>query len=65
MQSVKALIVGDAGVGKTSIIEQFSEREFHEQREDLQHDMKLLVNTVLLSDQKTKLVLWDTAGDEE
>eukprot|EP00930_Biecheleria_cincta_P026751 TRINITY_DN18814_c0_g1_i1.p1 TRINITY_DN18814_c0_g1~~TRINITY_DN18814_c0_g1_i1.p1 ORF type:complete len:216 (+),score=42.44 TRINITY_DN18814_c0_g1_i1:57-704(+) len=59
----KYIIVGDAGVGKSCLLLQFTDRRFR-----AEHDMTIGVEfghrVVEIDDQKIKLQIWDTAGQE-
>lgn len=60
---VKILIVGDSGVGKTSLLMRYAENTYTEAyRQTIGVDFKSKVVTVC--DQKYKLQIWDTAGQE-
>mmetsp|Transcript_34732 Transcript_34732/g.81087 ORF Transcript_34732/g.81087 Transcript_34732/m.81087 type:complete len:204 (+) Transcript_34732:78-689(+) len=59
----KLLIIGDSGVGKSSILLRFSEDEFNEkQASTIGVDFKTKLMQV--RGKKLKLALWDTAGQE-
>eukprot|EP00931_Biecheleriopsis_adriatica_P022478 TRINITY_DN14431_c0_g1_i1.p1 TRINITY_DN14431_c0_g1~~TRINITY_DN14431_c0_g1_i1.p1 ORF type:complete len:205 (+),score=19.61 TRINITY_DN14431_c0_g1_i1:151-765(+) len=59
----KYIIVGDAGVGKSCLLLQFTDRRFR-----AEHDMTIGVEfghrVVDIADQRIKLQIWDTAGQE-
>mmetsp|Transcript_17627 Transcript_17627/g.37407 ORF Transcript_17627/g.37407 Transcript_17627/m.37407 type:complete len:217 (+) Transcript_17627:105-755(+) len=59
----KYIIVGDAGVGKSCLLLQFTDKRFR-----AEHDMTIGVEfghrVVEIDDQKIKLQIWDTAGQE-
>lgn len=59
----KYIIVGDAGVGKSCLLLQFTDKRFR-----AEHDMTIGVEfghrVVDMDDQKIKLQIWDTAGQE-
>mmetsp|Transcript_45702 Transcript_45702/g.141276 ORF Transcript_45702/g.141276 Transcript_45702/m.141276 type:complete len:213 (-) Transcript_45702:57-695(-) len=59
----KYIIVGDAGVGKSCLLLQFTDKRFR-----AEHDMTIGVEfghrLVEIDDQKIKLQIWDTAGQE-
>lgn len=59
----KYIIVGDAGVGKSCMLLQFTDKRFR-----AEHDMTIGVEfghrIVDIDDQKIKLQIWDTAGQE-
>mmetsp|Transcript_16239 Transcript_16239/g.36405 ORF Transcript_16239/g.36405 Transcript_16239/m.36405 type:complete len:215 (+) Transcript_16239:82-726(+) len=59
----KYIIVGDAGVGKSCLLLQFTDKRFR-----AEHDMTIGVEfghrIVSVEDQRVKLQIWDTAGQE-
>lgn len=59
----KYIIVGDAGVGKSCLLLQFTDKRFR-----AEHDMTIGVEfghrVVDIDEQKIKLQIWDTAGQE-
>mmetsp|Transcript_106875 Transcript_106875/g.312436 ORF Transcript_106875/g.312436 Transcript_106875/m.312436 type:complete len:218 (+) Transcript_106875:90-743(+) len=59
----KYIIVGDAGVGKSCLLLQFTDKRFR-----AEHDMTIGVEfghrVCNIDDQKIKLQIWDTAGQE-
>lgn len=63
MNTYKILLLGDSGVGKTSILRQFVEQRFessHLTTIGIDHEVKVLkIGTNLV-----KLSIWDTAGQE-
>jgi Ras-related protein Rab-6A len=63
MEKYKIVFLGDLGVGKTSIINQFINNTF-----DATHQptigIDFLSKTVYLDDRTIRLQLWDTAGQE-
>lgn len=59
----KVLLIGDAGVGKSSILLRFSGDEFDSmQQPTIGVDFKVSMMTV--DDKKVKATIWDTAGQE-
>lgn len=59
----KCLIIGDSGVGKSSILLRFCDDEFNEkQASTIGVDFK--TKYMQVKGQKLKLALWDTAGQE-
>jgi Ras-related protein Rab-18 len=64
----KILMIGDAGVGKSSILQQFTDGYFSENLQStIGVDFKVKVMTVLGPDERPKRVkvtIWDTAGQE-
>lgn len=62
--TLKLLVVGDYGVGKTSFINQFVEKTFYEtQPATIGIDFKTKI--VKIHNHKTKVQLWDTVGQEK
>jgi len=62
--SLKLIIIGDSGVGKTSIIQRYYEDSFNENSQ-ITLKAHLLEKEVIISDRKIDLELWDTAGQEK
>ncbi|KAH0790787.1 Ras family protein [Histomonas meleagridis] len=60
----KFLIVGDGGVGKTSIANRLCHHEFIDTTESTV-GVEYLSYTLNVEDQQIKLQIWDTAGQEE
>ena len=64
----KVLMIGDAGVGKSSILQQFTDGYFNDNLQStIGVDFKVKVMTALGPDDKPKRVkvtIWDTAGQE-
>jgi small GTP-binding protein len=58
----KLIIIGDFGVGKSSLIRRFSENTFMDRSPSIGVDFKL--KTVEVEDKLIKLQVWDTAGQE-
>ena len=59
----KIVIIGDAGVGKTSVIQQFVNRKFDKRYEET-IGVEFQVKTFKINDTITKIEIWDTAGSE-
>lgn len=59
---VKILLVGDSGVGKSSLLMRFIEDSFEEVSPTVGVDFKLKMMTV--DGKRLKLTVWDTAGQE-
>ena len=62
--SFKFILVGDTGVGKTSLIGRFIENRFDPNHE-FTVGVEFAAKTVLLNGKPIKLQIWDTAGQEE
>lgn len=60
---IKVVIVGDTGVGKSSIVQRFNNGTFSKQGSTLGVDTR--VKTVECDGVKIKLEIWDTAGQEK
>ena len=59
----KILIIGDSGVGKSSILRRFCDDEFDEkQLSTIGVDFK--VKYLSVAGKRLKLAVWDTAGQE-
>ena len=62
-QIFKILLLGDAGVGKSSIILRYTKNEFNASMvSSIGVDFK--TKDIIVNDKKVKLQLWDTAGHE-
>eukprot|EP00759_Apiculatamorpha_spiralis_P045463 PhF_6_TR42189/c1_g1_i1/m.63821 len=67
---LKIIILGDSGVGKTTLVETFQRGEYHEQYpttisyDFLTKIVKLKKKTNAGDDISVKLQMWDTAGQE-
>ena len=59
----KILLIGDAGVGKSSILLRFTDDTFEEQMAST-IGVDFRVKTVAIGGKKNKLTIWDTAGQE-
>lgn len=61
---IKIIIVGDSGVGKTSILNRYIKKEFSQiYKSTIGADF--FIKDITYSDQNIKLQLWDTAGNEK
>ena len=62
--NIKLIILGDSGVGKSSIIQRYYSNSFNE---NLQMTLKanFLEKAMIINNQKINLELWDTAGQEK
>lgn len=63
MEKYKIVFLGDLGVGKTSIINQFINNTFDETHQPT-IGIDFLSKTIYLDDRTIRLQLWDTAGQE-
>jgi Ras-related protein Rab-1A len=60
----KLLLIGDSGVGKSSILNRFTENYFHENYiSTIGVDFK--ISHMKINDKNIKLQIWDTAGQEK
>lgn len=63
LTTLKILIIGESGVGKSSLLLRFTDDTFDpEQAATIGVDFK--VKTLTVDGNKTKLAIWDTAGQE-
>mmetsp|Transcript_28491 Transcript_28491/g.29651 ORF Transcript_28491/g.29651 Transcript_28491/m.29651 type:complete len:207 (-) Transcript_28491:67-687(-) len=61
---LKVIILGDAGVGKTSLLKQYVNKQFnHIYKATIGADF--LMKEIILDGQVVQLQLWDTAGQEK
>ena len=69
VQSFKVVMLGDAGVGKTCIVNRFMKNAFTQTESTLGSNFSSKVLTVqpqgVLNPVKVKLQIWDTAGGEQ
>ncbi|KAI4460030.1 P-loop containing nucleoside triphosphate hydrolase [Holotrichia oblita] len=61
-QSYKVLVLGDSGVGKTSIVETFCGNKYKTFDSTINSDLKCKI--INLNGASIKLEIWDTAGQE-
>ena len=63
-ESIKIILVGDSGVGKTSIINRYYLNEF---RIDMECtlSMNFVIKEILIEGRKIQLNIWDTLGQEK
>jgi len=60
----KIVLIGDSGVGKTSLLQRFAEQYFSDTHiTTIGVDFKL--RTIQVGDKRVKLQVWDTAGQEK
>ncbi len=64
MDAVKVVLVGEAGVGKTSIISRFTKNSFNPE-EVTSSSAQFTSKTITINDNKIKFDIWDTAGQEK
>ena len=64
IESLKIVLLGEAGVGKTSIISQFVEQLFQEDIQSSAGGTFSSKTCIYGNDQILKLEIWDTAGQE-
>jgi Ras-related protein Rab-11A len=61
--SIKIVVVGDSGVGKSNILTRYVQNEFN-QNSKATVGVELSTKTYKINDKIIKLHLWDTAGQE-
>ncbi|KAK9096259.1 hypothetical protein Sjap_021756 [Stephania japonica] len=59
---LKLLLIGDSGVGKSSLLQSFTSNNFEDLSPTIGVDFK--IKLVTLGAKKLKLAIWDTAGQE-
>ena len=64
LHPIKIILLGDTGVGKSSIIKRYYENTFNELLTTT-FVSSYLEKTIKIKGQKAKLEIWDTAGQEE
>ena len=64
MDSVKVVLVGESGVGKTSIVSRFTKDTFNED-EISSSSAQFISKTIKINEQSIKFDIWDTAGQEK
>ena len=64
IESMKIVLLGEAGVGKTSIISQFIEQQFQEDIQSSAGGTFSSKTCIYGNNQILKLEIWDTAGQE-
>ena len=66
MSSIKFILIGDSGVGKTCLINQYSKQEFTEEHiTTVAAGGDKTFKDVNLGNKTVKLEIWDTAGQEQ
>ena len=64
LNSIKIILLGDTGVGKTSIIKGYCDNKYEENPMSTLYS-NYFEKIITIKGQKVKLELWDTAGQEE
>ena len=64
MESVKVVLVGESGVGKTSIVSRFTKDSFNAD-EISSSSAQFISKTIKINEQSIKFDIWDTAGQEK
>jgi Ras-related C3 botulinum toxin substrate 1 len=63
MESVKLVIVGDGGVGKTSLLYTYTHGQFPDDHMPCQHEN--MDQNLILDGKPIRICLWDTAGQDD
>ena len=63
-QSIKIGLLGDSGVGKTNIINSILRVKFNEEEISTIISYKFEIKVILRKENKVKLIVWDTSGQE-
>jgi Ras-related protein Rab-1A len=63
-QLFKVIIIGDSGVGKSSILTMFCEKTIPDDYYNTTIGVDLFTKSVQINNNKIKLQIWDTAGQE-
>ncbi len=64
MISIKVILIGDSGVGKTCLIQQYTNQQFQEETVSTIAVSDKLTKEVKVGEKTIKLEIWDTAGQE-
>jgi small GTP-binding protein len=64
VSEVKLVLLGDAGVGKTSLVRRFVSNHFREYSEST-IGASFLSKVLVVDDMAFKFQIWDTAGQEK
>ena len=64
LETIKIVLIGESGVGKTSIILQFVDQKFKEEQQSTMGGMFSTKTIKFGNGQKINIELWDTAGQE-
>ena len=65
MISIKVILIGDGGVGKTCLIQQYTSKEFTEEHIVTMSAGDKSFKEVKVGEKTVKLEIWDTAGQEQ
>ena len=65
MISIKVILIGDSGVGKTCLIQQYTNKEFNEETVSTIAVSDKLTKEVKVGEKTIKLEIWDTVGQEK
>ena len=65
MLSIKVILIGDGGVGKTCLIQQYTNKEFTEEHIETMSAGDKSFKEVKVGEKTIKLEIWDTAGQEQ
>jgi len=59
----KVVLIGDSGVGKSSLLKQFANREFkHEMKATI--GVEFSIHNMMIDGKRIRTQIWDTAGQE-
>ena len=65
MISIKVILIGDSGVGKTCLIQQYTNQQFQEETVSTIAVSDKLTKEVKVGEKTIKLEIWDTVGQEK
>ena len=65
MLSIKVILIGDGEVGKTCLIQQYTNKEFTEEHIATMSAGDKSFKEVKVGEKKVKLEIWDTVGQEK
>ena len=65
MLSIKVILIGEGGVGKTCLIQQYTNKEFTEEHIATMSAGDKSFKEVKVGEKTVKLEIWDTVGQEK